>query len=73
MVFDVRLNSFKKEEYENHSRSSRLIKAAETVNGSILKGDNGFGLWKKFETPLYKKFRKSQEYMEQLKSCLRFL
>lgn len=64
-VLDVRLNSFSKEEHAKNSRTSKLINAALETNSCILKTDNGLQLWRKFETPLYKRLRKSQEYMEE--------
>lgn len=64
-TLDLRLNSFSKTEMHTYSRSSRLMKAALTTNSCILKTDNGPQLWKKLETPLYKKLRKSQQYMEE--------
>lgn len=64
-ALDLRLDSFSPEELQPHSRSSKLIQAALVTNSCILKTDNGLHLWKKFETPLYKKLRKAQEYMEE--------
>ncbi|CAL7949211.1 unnamed protein product [Xylocopa violacea] len=66
VVFDVRLNSFSKEERRENSRSSKLIEAAFTTNSVILKLDNGLQLWHFFETPLYRKLRKAQTYMEMV-------
>ncbi|XP_076632594.1 cytochrome P450 302a1, mitochondrial [Colletes latitarsis] len=66
VVFDVRLNSFSKKERFENSRSSKLIKAAFATNSAILKLDNGFQLWRYFETPLYRKLRKAQMYMETI-------
>ncbi|CAH2014568.1 unnamed protein product [Acanthoscelides obtectus] len=65
-MLDIRLDSFSYHEHQKHSRTSRLIKAAYVTNSCILKTDNGPQLWKKFETPLYRKLRKSQEYMEDV-------
>lgn len=64
VVFDVRLNSFSKEERCENSKSSKLIKAAFTTNSVMLRLDNGLQLWRFFETPLYRKLRKAQTYME---------
>ncbi|CAK9801790.1 Cytochrome P450 302a1, mitochondrial [Anthophora plagiata] len=64
VVFDKRLNSFSEEERCKNSMSSKLIEAAFTTNSAILKLDNGLQLWRFFETPLYKKLRKAQMYME---------
>ncbi|KAJ8909504.1 hypothetical protein NQ315_002450 [Exocentrus adspersus] len=66
VALDVRLNSFSKEEHRKPSRTSKLIQAALDTNSCILKTDNGLQLWKKVETPLFKKLRKSQEYMEEV-------
>lgn len=64
VVFDTRLNSFSKEERSADSKSSKLIEAAFATNSAILKLDNGLQLWRFFETPLYRKLRKAQAYME---------
>ena len=64
VVFDTRLNSFSKEERSEDSKSSKLIEAAFATNSTILKLDNGLQLWRFFETPLYRKLRKAQAYME---------
>lgn len=64
VVFDIRLNSFSKEERCENSTSSKLIEAAFATNSAILKLDNGLQLWRLFETPLYRKLRKAQTYME---------
>ncbi|XP_043528320.1 cytochrome P450 302a1, mitochondrial [Frieseomelitta varia] len=66
VVFNVRLNSFSKEERCENSTSSKLIKAAFTTNSVILKLDNGLQLWRFFETPLYRKLREAQAYMEMV-------
>jgi ecdysteroid 22-hydroxylase len=66
IAFDERLNSFSEEERLPSSRSSRLIKAAEDTNHSILPTDQGFPFWKLFETREYKKLQKSQEFMEKV-------
>lgn len=66
VVFDIRLNSFSKEERCENSISSRLIEAAFATNSAILKLDNGLQLWRLFETPLYRKLRKAQTYMETI-------
>nr|CAH7756670.1 unnamed protein product [Callosobruchus chinensis] len=65
-MLDIRLDSFSCHEHQKHSRTSRLMKAAYKTNSCILKTDNGPQLWRKFETPLYKKLKKSQEYMEDV-------
>lgn len=64
-TLDVRFNSFSSKERKKYSRSSRLMKAALVTNSSVLKLDNGPQLWKKFDTPLYRTLKKSQEYMEE--------
>ncbi|CAH1117643.1 unnamed protein product [Phaedon cochleariae] len=65
-TLDIRLNGFSKHEQRRYSRSSMLIKSALLTNSCILKTDNGLQLWKKFDTPLYKKLKKAQEYMEDV-------
>lgn len=64
-ALDLRLDSFSPTELHPNSRSSKLIQAALITNSCILKTDNGPHLWQKFETPLYRKLRKAQEYMEE--------
>ncbi|KOC60707.1 Cytochrome P450 302a1, mitochondrial [Habropoda laboriosa] len=60
----VLVSIFSKEERCENSTSSKLIDAAFTTNSAILKLDNGLQLWRFFETPLYRKLRKAQMYME---------
>lgn len=66
VVFDIKMQSLSEKEKHQNSRSSRLIDAAFTTNSAILKLDNGPMLWRFFETPLYKKMRKAQNYMEEI-------
>ncbi|XP_012530944.1 cytochrome P450 302a1, mitochondrial isoform X2 [Monomorium pharaonis] len=66
VAFDVKMRSLSEEEKHPHSRSSRLIKAALMTNSVILKLDNGPMFWQFFETPLYRKLRKAQNYMEEV-------
>ncbi|XP_071640318.1 cytochrome P450 302a1, mitochondrial [Temnothorax longispinosus] len=66
VAFDVKMRSLSEEEKHPHSRSSRLIEAAFTTNSVILKLDNGPMIWRFFETPLYRKLRKAQNYMEEV-------
>ncbi|XP_012220652.1 cytochrome P450 302a1, mitochondrial [Linepithema humile] len=66
VAFDVRMRCLSEEEKHPNSRSSRLIKAAFITNSATLKLDNGPRLWRFFETPLYRKLRKSQNYMEEV-------
>ncbi|XP_053688672.1 cytochrome P450 302a1, mitochondrial isoform X2 [Sabethes cyaneus] len=65
VAFDVRLDSFSDEQMLPNSVSSRLIEAAEVTNQNILPTDQGFQLWKLFETPSYRKLRESQQFMEK--------
>ncbi|XP_058834560.1 cytochrome P450 302a1, mitochondrial [Topomyia yanbarensis] len=65
MAFDVRLDSFSTEQMQPTSLSSRLMDAAEVTNQNILPTDQGFQLWRLFETPSYRQIRKSQEFMEK--------
>lgn len=65
LAFDLRLNSFSEKERRPESRSTKLIEAAEDINDSILPLDQGFQLWRFYETKIYKKFRIAQEYMER--------
>nr|CAD7570881.1 unnamed protein product [Timema californicum] len=61
VAFDVRLDSFN----QNSELSSRLIDAALSINSSILRTDNGLQLWKWFDTPLYRKLKRSHLVLEQ--------
>lgn len=65
MTFDKRLNSFSDSERQPDSRSSKLIRASDDSNNTILSLDLGFPLWRCFETDTYRKLRKSQEYLEK--------
>nr|CAD7456983.1 unnamed protein product [Timema tahoe] len=62
VAFDVRLDSFN----QNSEQSSRLIDAALSINSSILRTDNGLQLWKWFDTPLYRKLKRSHLVLEQV-------
>ncbi|XP_053955018.1 cytochrome P450 302a1, mitochondrial [Anastrepha ludens] len=66
MTFDERLNAFSPDEQLPTSRSTKLMRAAETTNSSILPTDQGLPLWRYFETPTYRRLRKAQEYMESV-------
>uniref|UniRef100_A0AAG5DFR8 Cytochrome P450 n=1 Tax=Anopheles atroparvus TaxID=41427 RepID=A0AAG5DFR8_ANOAO len=65
LAFDVRLDSFSEEQMQPHSLSSRLMESAETTNSCILPTDQGFQLWRYFETPAYRRLRKAQQFMEK--------
>nr|CAD7394250.1 unnamed protein product [Timema cristinae] len=62
VAFDVRLDSFN----QKSELSSRLIDAALSINSSILRTDNGLQLWKWFDTPLYRKLKRSHLVLEQV-------
>ena len=47
------------------SKSSRLLKAALTVNDCILKTDNSLHLWKYFRTPMYKKLEQGHQEIDR--------
>ncbi|KAG7210918.1 hypothetical protein KM043_016295 [Ampulex compressa] len=66
VAFDIKMNSLSLEERHKNSRSSRLIDAAYDSNSAILKLDNGPRFWRFFDTPLYKKLRDAQKYMEEV-------
>lgn len=66
LAFDERLDSFSDKERLPDSRSSRLMKEAANTNERILPLDQGFQLWRLFETPMYRELRESQEYLEQV-------
>ncbi|XP_063903411.1 cytochrome P450 302a1, mitochondrial-like [Zophobas morio] len=65
-AFDIRFNSFTDEEIQPDSKSAKLIDSAFVSNSTILKTDNGPQLWRKFETPAYRRFKKAQEFMESV-------
>lgn len=65
LAFDVRMESFTAKERDPLSRSTQLIQAAEDSNSCLLPLDNGFPIWRYIETPVYRKFRISQEYIER--------
>ncbi|CAO1322094.1 unnamed protein product [Diamesa hyperborea] len=66
LAFDEKLNSFSEEQRHPDSRSSKLMESAEITNGNTLPTDQGFQLWRLFETSTYKKIREAQEYMESV-------
>lgn len=66
MIFDKRVHCFSDEEHQPDSRTSKLLRAAEDSNNSILPTDQGLQLWRLFETAEYKMLRESQEYIERL-------
>ncbi|XP_071440069.1 cytochrome P450 302a1, mitochondrial-like [Hetaerina americana] len=65
VAFDVRMGSLSSS-LEEDSLPRKLIQAALDSNSCILSTDNGPQLWRFFETPLYRKLRKSQEIMESV-------
>ncbi|KAM8709827.1 hypothetical protein ACLKA7_016604 [Drosophila subpalustris] len=66
LTFGARIDSFSPEEQHPHSRSTRLMHAAETTNSCILPTDQGLQLWRFVETPSYRKLRHAQYYMESV-------
>lgn len=64
-AFDKRLQRFKDEEWHPDSDCSKLIQAAQDINGAIMKTDNGPQLWKKFDTPMYKNIKNGHEHIEK--------
>lgn len=65
LAFDVRMDSFSLDEKRTDSITSRLIESAEVTNSCILPLDQGLQLWRHFETPVYRKMRMAQEFMER--------
>ncbi|XP_017786799.1 PREDICTED: cytochrome P450 302a1, mitochondrial [Nicrophorus vespilloides] len=65
-TLDIRLDSFSYQELKSNSRSSKLMQAALNTNKCVLKTDNGLQIWKKIDTPLYRKLKRSQKYMEEV-------
>lgn len=66
IAFDERLQSFSESARDENSISSKLIKAGEETNSLILPLDQGFQLWRLFETKEYKKLRRAQEVMQSI-------
>ncbi|XP_066583549.1 cytochrome P450 302a1, mitochondrial [Prorops nasuta] len=66
VAFDVRMQSLSKEERAKNSKTTKLIEAAYTTNSTILGLDNGPRIWRFLETPLYRKMRKAQNFMEEI-------
>lgn len=66
LAFDEWMNSFSDDERHPESRTSKLIKSAQDTNSCILPTDQGFQLWRFFETPSYRKLRTAQEFMEDV-------
>ena len=64
VIFDIRLHGFSKNDSAD-SKSSRLLKAALTVNDCILKTDNSLHLWKYFRTPMYKKLEQGHQEIDR--------
>ncbi|XP_058801359.1 cytochrome P450 302a1, mitochondrial [Phymastichus coffea] len=66
LTFDKKINPFSKEEMKSDSMSTKLIDAAYKTNSAILALDNGPQFWRYFNTPLYKKLCKAEEYKEEI-------
>ncbi|XP_051158005.1 cytochrome P450 302a1, mitochondrial isoform X2 [Leptopilina boulardi] len=66
VAFDEKMNSFSKEEMQEDSTSSKLIDSAFVTNDAVLHLDGNLRLWRFFDTPLYKKMSKAQEFMESV-------
>ena len=64
VAFDEKMNSFSEEEMREDSKSTKLIESALVTNSSVIRLDRMFRLWRFFDTPLYKKLCKAQEFME---------
>lgn len=66
IAFDERLNSLAEEERDPNSLSSKLMRASDDSNNTVLPTDQGLQLWRFFETPTYKKLRVAQEFKEKV-------
>jgi hypothetical protein len=64
-IFGERLFSFDITQMDYDSVPSKLIRAAETANNSILGTDNTEVFWKKFKTPLYRKLESNLNFIEK--------
>ncbi|KAI5750989.1 hypothetical protein M8J77_003161 [Diaphorina citri] len=71
VAFEKRLHSFTADQISPQSLSSKLIQAAYTANSCVLKTDNGPQLWRKFDTPLYKKLKMAHGFIEE--QALKFI
>lgn len=58
------MKSFSEEEMREDSTSTKLINSALITNEAILQLDGNLRLWRFFDTPLYKKMSKAQDFME---------
>ena len=63
-LFSVRFNALSSVG-KSDSLAQRLIKAAEEVNGSTVKADNGLRLWRWIDTPLYKSIKRNIGLLER--------
>lgn len=64
-ALDYRFNAFSEDEARADSRSTRLMAAAFTSNACVLRTDAGPKLWRTIPTPIYRKFKKAQDFMEE--------
>lgn len=64
VAFDEKMDSFSEEEMRDDSKSSKLIYSALVTNSASLRLDGMLRLWRFFDTPLYKKLCRAQEFME---------
>lgn len=66
MAFDDRLNSFSDNECQPNSISSKIIEASDFVTSSVSLLDQGFMMWRFFDTKLYKKNKKFMKLLEDV-------
>lgn len=66
IAFDERLECFSKGQRKSNSKSSRLIDAATEINSNVLPTEQGFMLWRYFETKEFKKTRIAQEFLQKV-------
>lgn len=66
VAFDEHLGSFSDTQMAPSSPMSRLIDSTAFINSCVLRTDNGPQLWRKFNTPLYKKFCEAHLCLETL-------
>ncbi|KAF7994436.1 hypothetical protein HCN44_003908 [Aphidius gifuensis] len=66
VAFDVSLDSFSSEEInDKNSITSKLIEATHDGSKVMMSLNTGFQLWKYFDTPLYKKLKKTQNIIKE--------
>ena len=66
LAFDERLNSFSDEQRRTNSKAEKIMKASSQINRLVLPTDQGFQLWRYFDTPAFIKIKKASQYLEDV-------